>query len=279
MRYSYGKFIIGVGEELRSDSPLENSQIMDVAPSVFAETQHESRSERYTYIPTVQIIEALRKEGFFPYSVIQGKSRIPGKTEFTKHMVKFRKKDHIMASLGQEIGEIVLINSHDGTSSYQMIPGIFRLVCTNGLVVGNSYETHKVLHRGDIKNNVIEAAYEIVNELKDIGDNIDEMKATRLNSEEKEAFAKSALVLKYEPDEAPINPSRLLTERRYDDKGDDLWKTFNTVQENMVKGGLSGINKNFNRITTRPVKSVDGNVRLNRALWTLADEMAKIKQN
>ena len=48
------------------------------------------------------------------------------------------------------------------------------------------------------------------------------------------------------------------------------------MQENILQGGLEGLNRNGNKVTTRKVNSVTENIRLNRALWTLADEMAKL---
>ena len=97
------------------------------APSIFAAGKHASRSTRYTYIPTIEVLRGLRKEGFEPFMVAQGKSRIEGKTEFTKHMIRMR---HPRDAVGQvtarpEANEIILINSHDGASSYQMIAGKF----------------------------------------------------------------------------------------------------------------------------------------------------------
>jgi hypothetical protein len=263
---------------LRSEYPLMNSQMMKVAPSIFAGGKHESRSERYTYIPTIEILEVLRNEGFFPYSVAQSRSRIPGKTEFTKHMIRLRKEDSIKAKkVGQEVGEIILINSHDGTSSYQLMAGVYRFVCTNGLIVGDNFENYKVHHKGNIKDNIIEVAYRITDELDSAKENIDTMKAIELNSIEKEIFAESALMLRYEEDEAPISHNSLLLKRRYEDNKNNLWNTFNTVQENIMKGGLRGRNKSGARTTTRRVNSIDNNVKLNKALWNLASKMTELK--
>ena len=75
---------------LRGDAPLSEDQMRAAAPSVFAEGKHASRSERYTYIPTIEVLRGLRKEGFEPYMVAQGASRIEGKAEFTKHMIRMR---------------------------------------------------------------------------------------------------------------------------------------------------------------------------------------------
>ena len=115
---------------LRSDYPLSDDQIRRVAPSIFADAPHQSRSERYAYIPTAAVLTELRKEGFQPFMVTQTRVRDEGKREHTKHMLRLR---HASQINGAEANEIVLLNSHDGTSSYQMLAGQFRFVCSNGL--------------------------------------------------------------------------------------------------------------------------------------------------
>ena len=96
------------------------------APSIFAEGKHASRSERYTYIPTIDVLRGLRSEGFEPFMVAQGASRIEGKAEFTKHMIRMRHAGQVQTR--PEANEIILINSHDGASSYQMLAGMFAYV-------------------------------------------------------------------------------------------------------------------------------------------------------
>ena len=111
---------------LRSQTPLAEDQMRAAAPSIFAAGKHASRSERYTYIPTIEVLRGLRTEGFEPFMVAQGKSRIEGKTEFTKHLIRMRHSGQV--STKPEANEIILINSHDGASSYQMLAGTFRLL-------------------------------------------------------------------------------------------------------------------------------------------------------
>jgi hypothetical protein len=110
---------------LRSDTPLGEEQMRAAAPSVFAVGKHASRSERYTHIPTIEVLRGLRKEGFEPFMVAQGASRAEGRAEFTKHMIRLRHAGQI--STRPEANEVILINSHDGASSYQMLAGVFRL--------------------------------------------------------------------------------------------------------------------------------------------------------
>jgi hypothetical protein len=76
---------------------------------------------------------------------------------------------------------------------------------------------------------------------------------------------------------APITESQILMPRRFDDRRPDLWSVFNRTQENLTKGGLHGRSANGRRQQTRPVQGIDSDVRLNRALWLLADGLRQLK--
>jgi hypothetical protein len=259
---------------VRSDKPLTDDQIIRAAPSVFADSAHESRSSRYTYIPTIEVVNGLRREGFEPFMACQARTRVEGKEAFTKHMLRFRHQGQIN---GEEANEIILVNSHDGTSSYQMLAGCYRFVCHNGLICGDTVEDFRVRHSGNVVGNVIDGAYRVLDGFERADASKDGMKRIELRPEQQQAFARAALSVRYDPEEnVPIEPDQLNQARRFDDRGADLWRTFNRVQENLLRGGLSGRNANGRRTTTREVKGVSENVRLNRALWTLAEEMARL---
>lgn len=272
----------------RSDVPLADDQMRRAAPSIFAEGKHVSRSERYTYIPTVEVLRGLRKEGFEPFMVSQSKSRVAGKTEFTKHMIRMR---HATGDFGSirarpEANEIILINSHDGASSYQMLAGLFRFVCCNGLVVGTVSNDIRIPHKGNIENDVIEGAFRVLDDFEAVDAHTNAMKALQLEPPEEIAFATAALALRfgertvedgggYQP--APVTAAHLIEARRAEDLGHSLWTTFQRVQENVIRGGQPGRSAQGRRLHTRPVASIDRCVSLNRALWTLAEEMRKLK--
>ncbi len=261
---------------IRSHIPLTNEQIRKVAPSIFAEEKHGSRSERYTYIPTIEVLDKLRNEGFMPFMACQAKCRNEGKREFTKHLVRLRHANQISAG---EANEIILLNSHDGTSSYQMLSGYFRDVCTNGMVWGEAINDVRVHHKGNIVDNVIEGAFRVVEDFELINGQVDGMKSLPLDAREQLLFAQSALALKYdlEAGAAPITEDQILAPQRRDDVGNDLWRTFNRVQERMTKGGVHGRTANGRRMTTRPITGIDQDIKLNRALWLLAEGMRKLK--
>lgn len=268
---------------LRSRTPITLDQARVVAPSIFAEDKHESRSERYTYIPTVNVLEGLLKNGFEMFEVAQSRSRIPGKSEFTKHLIRLRQAVSSALNVGSEVNEVVMVNSHDGTSSYQLIGGVFVLVCLNGLVVPASIAAEvKIAHKGNVIDNVIEGAYTVVKQFDHIAENKEAMKALTLTRGEQLALADASIVAKYgKPEDgkpAPVTPDQVLTSRRWEQRGNDLWSTFNTVQENVVqRGGISTRSANGRRMRTRPVTGISENVKLNQALWTLADQMQKLK--
>ncbi|WP_459203488.1 DUF932 domain-containing protein (plasmid) [Ralstonia pseudosolanacearum] len=260
----------------RSDHPLSDDEIRAVAPSIFAEAAHESRSARYTYIPTIDVLSGLRREGFQPFMVCQTRVRDEGKREHTKHMIRLRHADQIT---GREANEIILLNSHDGTSSYQMLAGMFRFVCQNGMVCGEMTNDVRVRHNGNVVGEVIDGAFKVLDSFEVITEQCESMQALTLNQGEQSAFARAALALKYDDETgaAPVTESQVLKPRRIEDRRDDMWTTFNRLQENLLKGGLRGLNKSGRTTTTRPVSGIDQSVKLNRALWILAEEMRRLK--
>ena len=264
--------------------PLSEDQMRHAAPSIFAEGKHISRSDRYTYIPTIDVLRGLQREGFQPFMVAQGASRVEGKAQYTKHMIRMRHADQVQSR--GEANEIILINSHDGASSYQMLAGVFRFACCNGLVVGDVVQDIRIPHKGNIEGEVIEGAFRVLDEFEVVSEHTEAMKALQLDDREEMAFATAALALRFgdqvveqtgghQP--APVVASQLIDARRSDDLGRSLWNTLQRVQENVIRGGLTGRSAQGRRMRTRPVGSIDRGVSLNRALWTLAEEMRKLK--
>jgi len=131
---------------------------------------------------------------------------------------------------------------------------------------------------------VTEGAFEVLDGLTRVIDSRDEMRALTLAEGEQRAFAHAAALLRFEPAEGealPVTPDQINRARRTDDRAPDLWTTLNRVQENVIRGGLQGVTRDANgraqHRRTRAVQGIDQDVRLNRALWTLAEEMRKLK--
>lgn len=163
---------------MRSDYSLSDDQIRCVATSIFAGAPHESRSERYAYIPTAALLVELPKEGIEPFMAAQTRVRHDDRRDYTKHMLRLRYTSQIN---GAEANEIVLLNSYDGTSSYQMLAGMFRLVCSNGLVRSDTVADVRVPHKGDVAGCVIEGAYEVLSCFDRVKESRDSVRAITLN--------------------------------------------------------------------------------------------------
>ncbi|HAT1863966.1 TPA: DUF945 domain-containing protein [Legionella pneumophila] len=266
---------------------MKNFISMDVlrskAPSIFTQAKAEYTSEKYQHISTSNVIDGLIAKGFYPTWAAQSNCRVESKKPFTKHMIRFR-HCNTAPSFSMLFPELVLVNSHDGLSSYRLNAGLFRLVCSNGLVAGHSYEEIRVRHQGDIVGNVIEGTYQVVEETQKMIDAAEKMSQIKLSNDEKLYFAEAAHLLRF--DDSPIGqivtPDKFLKVRRSEEaNASDLFSVFNVVQENVIKGGLSGYARErgqFKRVRTREVKGIDQNIKLNKALWTLAEKMMQLKQ-
>ncbi|ECF2804068.1 DUF945 domain-containing protein, partial [Salmonella enterica subsp. enterica serovar Miami] len=249
--------------QIRRDRPLTHEELMQYTPSVFGEDKHASRSDRYSYIPTITLLENLRREGFQPFFACQSRVRDPERRDYTKHMLRLRRAGQIT---GQQVPEIIILNSHGGESSFQLLPGMWRQVCANGLVCGQSFGEIRVPHRGDIAEKVIEGAYEVLSVFDRVEEKREAMQSLLLPPPAQHTLAKAALTYRFGEEHQPVTTAQVLTPRRREDYGQDLWTVWNTLQENLLKGGLPGRTVQGKRTHTRAVNGIDGDVRLNRAL-------------
>lgn len=265
--------------------PISEDEMRIYAPSIFATQAHHSRSERFVPIPTIEMVRGLSKEGWAPVMAGQSIARLADKQDYTKHMVRFRRVDRDLSTHGCVV-ELVLRNGNDGTSAYKLDAGVFRIACLNGMVTkSHDYGSINVRHSGRAVDKVIEGSYEVLSNAERVLAAPQDWSQIKLSNEERLAFAGSAHLLRFDRDEngnaqTGVTVEQLIQPRRFEDRLTDLWSTFNVVQENTVKGGLTARSPGSNRrSTTREVRGVDQNVRLNMALWALTEQMAQIKRN
>jgi hypothetical protein len=263
--------------ELRSDrEPLTEDQLRRVAPSIFAEAPHGSRSDRYAYISTGSVLQGLRREGFEPFMVAQTRVRDESRREYTKHLLRLRHRSQV---LGLDSNEIILVNSHDGSSAFTLLGGTYRLVCQNGMVCFRAEQDIKIRHNGDVGERVVSSAYDVLDGFTRVVEEREGMQALTLNQGEQSAFARAALELRFDTADkpAPVTEAQVLSVRRLEDRPNDLWTVTNRVQEALVRGGIEARQSNGRRARTRAVQGIDHNVKLNGALWVLASEMRRLK--
>ena len=260
---------------LQTRHELTDGELRRHAPSIFAGQAMPGVSERYAFLPTGQVVTRMREAGWAPVEATEQRVRLEGRLGFQKHLLRFQRRD-LIAVKGEFAAEIVLVNSHDRSSAYQIHAGLFRFICGNGMMVADStFERVSIRHSGFTPDQVIDASFQVLDQIPQITASVENFRARRLSPAESRAFAESALLLRYDDlQTAPIAADKLLQSRRMEDAGDNLWNVFNRVQENLLRGGLKDYSRRktdghrFPR--TRAVAGLDENIRLNKSLWHLA---------
>lgn len=270
------------GKAIKENRPLTRNELLEIVPSVFQYDAHESRSDRFAPVPTIDVIDRLAQENYFPMFATQARVRDISKREFTKHMLRFRQP----GMKEGEANEIILLNANDGTSAYQLISGQFRFVCANGLVMGNTQSNTKIYHKGqNIMDDVIEGVFEVVKDFDLIDRYKSEMSRIQLDDKQRKSFALAGYFAKEglpsdlsKPVEYLYNPQQLLNTRGInstDSNSKSLYSTFNIVQQNVMAGGQTGFSSKGRRRTTRGVTNIDKNLDFNSKLWDLATRLVE----
>ncbi|HEY6642882.1 DUF932 domain-containing protein [Povalibacter sp.] len=249
---------------------LSMEDVRERAPAVFASSPHARMSGRYTFIQTERVLSGLMQAGFVAVDARQARSR-RGDVLHVRHLVRLRRQTETVEIDGS-VPEVLFLNSHDGSSAYELRVGLFRFVCTNGLIVSTEMcPAIRVPHRRDVVDEAIAGAIQLSSRFDELGRAVERMQRRVLREEEQVSFAERALVLRFGGLEgAGLAPSAVLMPRRPEDAGNDLWRTFNRVQENVLRGGLSRRSSSGRLVRTRRIQSIKEDVRLNGALWDAA---------
>jgi hypothetical protein len=205
--------------------------------------------------------------GFFPTDARQTRSR-GARLGYTKHMIRFRHHAESVRFVDCT-PEIILINSHDGSSSYQLRGGLYRFVCCNGLIISLAeLGVIRVPHRGNVIASVVDGAFQITQQFAGIGATIERMARTELEEAERRGFAQRALEIRYRGRrDFPFDAVKLLQVRRGEDCGNDLWSVYNRVQENVIRGGIDGRSASGRLTHSRKIGAIPEDLRINLELW------------
>ena len=265
------------------ESYITKDKIREIAPLVFANAPtNPDLSKKYLFVNTETIIDDLEKLGWLPVQAAQRNSRVES-TIFSKHMIAFQNPDiKISSEDGDEAyPRILLTNSHDGMQAFKFSVGIFRLVCSNGLVVADEqFSDFKIKHKGytfsELRKVVKTAVADLPNKVKIMND----MKSRILTQEEKNKLALDAMLIragikpgsekaaKFNYDDETIED--ILDPKRDADKGDDLWRVFNVIQEKITQGEFSAALRGAKVRKVRKIKSFEKDIKVNQELFKLA---------
>jgi len=259
------------------DGYLTKDQIRNSSPLVFADTPtNPDVSNKYLFVNTETIIDDLEKLGWLPVQAAQRKGRKKEGTIFSKHMVAFQNPEIKITSKDGDDAypRILLTNSHDGMQAFKFSVGIFRLVCSNGLVVADEkFSDFKIKHKGytfgELRNVVRQAVEDLPNRVQVMND----MKNRILTVEEKRKLALDAMLIRAGVKELQYDDETIddiLDPKREADKGDDLWRVFNVVQEKITQGDFHAALTGAKVRKVRKIKSFEKDMKVNKELFKLA---------
>ena len=265
-------------------SYLTKDQIREQAPLVFADAPtNPDVSKKYLFVNTEKIIDDLDKLGWKPVEVAQRKSIKKEGTIFSKHMVAFQNPDiKITSGDGDDAyPRILLTNSHDGMQAFKFSVGIFRLVCSNGLVIADEqFSEFKIKHKGYTFGELRKVVKQAVNDLPNRVQVMNDMKNRILTQDEKNKLALDAMLIRagiklgseqaeaFKYDNETIED--ILDPKREADKGDNLWKVFNVVQEKITQGDFHAALQGAKVRKVRKIKSFEKDLKVNKELFKLA---------
>jgi hypothetical protein len=262
---------------------MTKEQLQEECPLAFAtQATNPKVSGKYLFVNTETIIDDLDKLGWKPVQAAQRKSRSKS-TIFSKHMIAFQNPDlKIKGKDGDDsFPRIIMTNSHDGMQAFKFSVGIFRLVCSNGLVVADEqFSDFKIKHKGYTFDELRGVVNQAVADLPNKVEVLNQMKQRVLTQDEKNKLALDAMLIRagIEPgsekakkfnydDETIID---ILDPKRDEDKGDDLWRVFNVVQEKITQGDFHAALTGAKVRKVRKIKSFEKDLKVNKELFKLA---------
>lgn len=261
---------------------LTDDDLRRCAPSIYATRARPGVSSRYTFVSTAEVVDLLREDGWAPVKAREQHVRLNERQGFQIHEVRFARRTDLQLTsfdVGHTRPEIVLQNAHDGTKSYRIDAGLYRLVCRNGLTVADETFAHQsIRHLDSAPERFRAAAREIAAKVPEILQVIARWRTLTLTPAKRLEFARLAMKLRWgsnSPMITAVEPMKLLNPVRSADRGEDLWTTFNVVQEHLIRGGDSyrpWQNSSIRHKRTRPLAAIEASQRFNKALWSLAEE-------
>lgn len=256
---------------------------------IYTNTKNMQRSDKYQHVNTATILDHLTNRGFEITGTSLLKPRDKAKEGYQRHLVRLT---HEKLTLdGNRRAELIVVNSHDGSTSLRFWLGVFEFLCANGLVTGDAFESYRFKHVGrSLFIDINEALEKLINvQVPSLGDRVKKMQSRETTFWERVKLSQEALKLRLGQDvfntldtnQYQSLITQVMQPRRVEEEKGDLWTVFNVIQENIVRGGLKykapGLNKNGEIIDrarqTRHIKDIERNTAINRALWNNAEDL------
>lgn len=266
---------------------LTRDEIAVNAPAVFADSASDKLSSKYGNFNSASTIDILADYGYQVTQAAQVKSRIATNNIHGQHLLAFAHKD---SGQNDEQQEIVFYNSHDGKSSMKLFAGMFRFICSNGMIIGEGSEESMRHYKSNL-DNFEELLNLTINKLGNVDELTQQMKNITPNQEQVQKFANLALQTRYDSDEIAKEDrtrnsynqrtiSQILRPTRAADASNDAWTVFNRVQESILRGGMHVIGEKTREgykfdgyKQSKAIASIKETVTINRKLWDIGQEV------
>jgi len=240
----------------------------------------ETLSTKYQVVKSSQIVNVLESKGFklddlIKIKIRRDKALREGKQ---KHRMIFSNPDLLASDHSDGKLQLLVTNSYDGTSSVQFQLGFFRFVCSNGLIVGSTFETIRIKHIGiDINEKIDNAIVEIAAQAKKLNSLILRMKNITLSTNDIKSLELESARLRVDKDKQNNVISLDSWTMRTEDKSNDLFTVYNRIQETLIRGtGKITLKVNENEVSTkklRAIRAIDSQTLVNRQLFNLVEEV------
>lgn len=248
-----------------------NSRNFDDTQITTLDAKFGTLSNKYKLVPTKSLADKFKSMGFVVAQYSEKSVRNAKRQGYQKHQVRLEHPTLLTSSHSDVKLQLVITNSHDGSSSFSVRLGIYRLVCSNGLMVGRDFEAIRLRHTGSIIEQVDEAVERMVAQTKKLDQMIEKMKNRILTKEEQNQFMEKAVKLRYPKKDSDDVAMPII---RREDQGDDLFTVYNRVQESLIRGSTVRTDNNRFR-QARALRSISLMSKINEELFDLASEMVQ----
>jgi hypothetical protein len=257
------------------------------APAMFSDTKAERLTDRYAAFRTADLLPIMADYDYFPVQAAQKRptKNSPTKAEHKTHMVAFSKGGD--QGDGQTRGEIIVYNSHDGSSALRLFAGAYRFICSNGIVAGEGMQ-QRIYHTTKSIAGFEQSLRSVIEALPSVLQQFEVARNINLDGMQQYELAKQAVMKRWgawddsivDVDGRPIKGSYAVDKtirdalgvQRSEDNLSDAFTVWNRIQENVLRGNVmikSITDNNVGMRKARPVTAVAEHVRINRELFDL----------
>lgn len=262
---------------------MDKNNLISNDSAYMTNTKHEARSNRYTHVTTKNLGDIFTNHGFDLVKYSQSRVQDESMATHAKHLVKFRHSSDDL-KIGDTKPELIVKNDGLGKGSLKISFGLYRLVCSNGLVVGSSFFNFKFNHDKNILTNLDIAIPKILNQSDILRDQVLRLSSLETTESQRLDLSRAALDIMLENSNYKIQSidlNQFLKVRRWDDNKQDAWTVFNRVQENVFRSNVRALILNESNTqeykTIRKVgESSQRAIDINKSLWNASESIFNI---